>query len=152
MPLRSSPYGYWGSPGRFVLAVLGIVVGLGNLWRLPSLIADNGGSAYLLVYLISLCGLAAPLLINEWVLGRWMRSNMVWGLRHLSRAGQVGRGWQLLGWTALLAAALVLNSALLAPFGLTAIAVGYLALSALIMLSSTALLLPPRSATTKALS
>ncbi|MEC9406286.1 MAG: sodium-dependent transporter [Pseudomonadota bacterium] len=109
MPLRSSPYGYWGSPGRFVLAVLGIVVGLGNLWRLPSLIADNGGSAYLLVYLISLCGLAAPLLINEWVLGRWMRSNMVWGLRHLSRAGQVGRGWQLLGWTALLAAALVLS-------------------------------------------
>ncbi len=109
MPLRSSPYGYWGSPGSFVLAVLGIVVGLGNLWRLPSLIADNGGSAYLLVYLISLCGLAAPLLINEWVLGRWMRSNMVWGLRHLSRAGQVGRGWQLLGWTALLAAALVLS-------------------------------------------
>ena len=63
-----------------------------------------------------------------------------------------GRPQQELGVSVILAAALVLNSALLAPFGLTAIAVGYLALSALIMLSATALLLPSRSATTKALS
>ncbi|MEQ9240484.1 oligosaccharide flippase family protein [Roseovarius indicus] len=62
-----------------------------------------------------------------------------------------GRPQQELGVSVILAAALVLNSALLAPFGLTAIAVGYLALSALIMLSATALLLPSRSATTKAL-
>ncbi len=109
MPLRSSPYGYWSSPGRFVLAALGIVVGLGNLWRLPSLVAEYGGSAYLVIYIVSLCAMAAPLLLNEWVLGRWMRSNMVWGLRHLSREGHVGRGWQLLGWSALIAAALVLS-------------------------------------------
>ncbi|MEQ9676078.1 MAG: oligosaccharide flippase family protein [Roseovarius indicus] len=63
-----------------------------------------------------------------------------------------GRPQQELGVSVILAAALVLNSAVLAPFGLTAIAVGYLALSALIMLSATALLLPSRSATTKALS
>lgn len=109
MPLRSSPYGYWSSPTRFVLAVLGLVIGLGNLWRLPGLVANHGGSAFLLIYLLSLFGLAAPLLINEWLLGRWMRSNIVWGLRHLSQVGNIGRGWQVFGWTALIAAGLVLS-------------------------------------------
>ncbi|WP_348672383.1 sodium-dependent transporter [uncultured Abyssibacter sp.] len=109
MPLRSSPYGYWSSPSRFVLAVLGIVIGLGNLWRLPALVADHGGSAFLVIYLISLFGMASPLLINEWLLGRWMRSNIVWGIQHLSRVGNVARGWQFFGWTALIAAGLVLS-------------------------------------------
>lgn len=109
MPQRASPYGHWASSTHFVLAAAGIVVGLGNVWRLPQSMAEHGGLAFLLVYALCLAGVTAPLMANEWLLGRWMRSNLVWGVRHLSRTGELSRAWEYVGWVALVGAALVLS-------------------------------------------
>ena len=109
MPLRASSYGYWSSTPAFVLVSTGVVVGLGNIWRLPALAAEYGGSAFLLVYVALLLLIGLPLLVSEWVIGRWMRSNVVWGFRHLAKTAKASRGWEALGWMALVSAALVLS-------------------------------------------
>lgn len=92
-----------------MLVATGVVVGLGNIWRLPALTAEYGGSAFLAVYLLFLLLVGLPLLISEWVIGRWMRSNVVWGFRHLAKTAKANRWWELLGWMALVSAALVLS-------------------------------------------
>lgn len=107
--MRASSYGYWSSTPAFVLVATGVVVGLGNIWRLPALAAEYGGSAFLLVYVLLLLLVGLPLLIGEWVIGRWMRSNVVWGFRHLAKTAKASRWWEGLGWMALVSAALVLS-------------------------------------------
>lgn len=107
--MRASSYGYWSSTPAFVLVATGVVVGLGNIWRLPALAAEYGGSAFLLLYVVLLLLVGMPLLISEWVIGRWMRSNVVWGFRHLAKTAKASRWWEGLGWMALVSAALVLS-------------------------------------------
>ena len=109
MPLRASSYGYWSGTPAFVLVATGVVIGLGNIWRLPALAADYGGSAFLVTYLVFLLLVGLPLLISEWVIGRWMRGNVVWGFRHLAKTAKASRWWEALGWMALVSAALVLS-------------------------------------------
>lgn len=107
--MRASSYGYWSGTPAFVLVATGVVVGLGNIWRLPALAAEYGGSAFLLIYVLLLLLVGLPLLIGEWVIGRWMRSNVVWGFRHLAKTAKASRWWEGLGWMALVSAALVLS-------------------------------------------
>lgn len=109
MPLRASSYGYWSGTLPFVLACAGVAIGLGNLWRLPALAAEFGGSAFLIVYAVFLLLMAMPLLLAEFALGRWMRSNVIWGFRHLAQTAKAHRAWEALGWMALLSAAMVLS-------------------------------------------
>lgn len=69
----------------FVLAAAGSAVGLGNVWGFPTLTAQNGGAAFVLVYLVMAFCLAYPALMAELVIGRHARSNAVTALRGLSR-------------------------------------------------------------------
>lgn len=109
MPLRASSYGYWSGTLSFVLASAGVAIGLGNLWRLPALAVEHGGSAFLVLYVVFLLVVGMPLLLAEWTLGRWMRSNIVWGFRHLAQTAKAHRAWVVLGWMALASAAMVLS-------------------------------------------
>jgi len=54
----------------FLFATIGSAVGVGNIWRFPSLVGQNGGGAFLLAYLIIVLGSAIPLLILELAVGR----------------------------------------------------------------------------------
>lgn len=68
-----------------MLAAAGSAVGLGNVWGFPTLTAQNGGAAFVLVYLVMAFCLAYPALMAELVIGRHARSNAVTALRGLSR-------------------------------------------------------------------
>ncbi len=69
--------GQFSSGYGFVLAAAGSAVGLGNIWSFPSQAANNGGGAFVLVYLIMAFALAFPLLIAEMTVGRYSQANPV---------------------------------------------------------------------------
>ena len=58
-----------------VAAAVGSAVGLGNIWRFPYETGDNGGGAFLLIYILSVLFLGIPLLVSEFILGRSSHSN-----------------------------------------------------------------------------
>ncbi|MCE4605979.1 MAG: sodium-dependent transporter [Desulfurococcales archaeon] len=62
-------FGYWASRIGFILAIIGAMVGTGNIWRFPRMAAWYGGGSFLIAWFIALLVLAIPLLIAEGVLG-----------------------------------------------------------------------------------
>ena len=69
--------GQWGSKLGFILAASGSAVGLGNIWRFPYITGENGGAAFVLLYLLCVAFIGLPLLINELALGRRSGKNPV---------------------------------------------------------------------------
>ncbi len=67
----------------FILAAAGSAIGLGNIWSFPTLVAENGGAAFVLVYLILSLLLAYPALVAELMIGRYGQSNPVTALEQL---------------------------------------------------------------------
>src|SRR3954463_8398148 len=60
-----------------VLTMLGVAVGLGNVWRVPYMVGRFGGAAFVLVYLLAAVLLGIPALVAEWALGRYARRGPV---------------------------------------------------------------------------
>ena len=60
----------WSSTWGFLLAAVGFAVGMGNIWRFPYQLGENGGSAFLIIYLLCALGIGLPLLITEISMGR----------------------------------------------------------------------------------
>ena len=60
----------WSSNVGFILACVGSAVGLGNLWKFPYITYENGGGAFVLVYLACILVIGVPILIAELVIGR----------------------------------------------------------------------------------
>lgn len=56
-----------------ILTMIGVAVGLGNVWRFPYMMGQNGGSAFLIVYLVFVLAFAIPAVTAEWSLGRHTR-------------------------------------------------------------------------------
>ncbi|GGN16280.1 sodium-dependent transporter [Halarchaeum nitratireducens] len=82
----------WSSRLGFLLATIGAAVGLGNIWRFPSVVGQNGGGAYLVPYLFAAFVFAVPLLVLEFAVGRSLRTDVVSAFR------TVGRRYAALGW------------------------------------------------------
>ena len=66
------------------MAAAGSAVGLGNIWGFPTQVAENGGAAFVLVYLALTFLLAYPVLIVEMTIGRYAQSSVVSALGSLS--------------------------------------------------------------------
>lgn len=82
-----SARGEFSSRIGFVLAAAGSAVGLGNIWGFPTKVAENGGAAFVLVYLIMAFVLAYPVLMAELIIGRAKRANMVDALGQIGESG-----------------------------------------------------------------
>lgn len=89
----------------FVLAAAGSAVGVGNIWGFPTQVAENGGAAFILVYLIMVVLLAYPMLVAELTIGRLSKSNPVKAMASLSEK----RIWRLTGATAGIAGIVTLS-------------------------------------------
>ena len=86
----SAPRGEFSSRLGFLLAAAGSAVGLGNIWGFPTRAAENGGAAFLLVYLLLAFCLAYPALMAELVIGRHAKANSVTALRSIGGDGPLG--------------------------------------------------------------
>jgi neurotransmitter:Na+ symporter, NSS family len=73
----------WGSKFGFIMAAAGSAVGLGNVWRFPYLTGENGGAAFVLIYIFCVVLVAVPMLINEIALGRLTGKNPVGAVQAL---------------------------------------------------------------------
>ena len=67
---RMSLHGHWSSRMAFILAVTGSAVGLGNVWKFPYVAGQNGGAAFVLVYMACVVLLGMPLMMAEILLGK----------------------------------------------------------------------------------
>ncbi|WP_420634988.1 sodium-dependent transporter [Candidatus Palauibacter sp.] len=100
----NTPRERWGSPLGFILATTGFSVGLGNIWRFPYLVGENGGGAFLLIYVLLALLIGIPLFTAEISLGRRAQATPLAGMRKL-----VGRSpFRLIGWLGAGAAFLIM--------------------------------------------
>ncbi len=86
-----------------VLVAAGSAVGLGNIWRFPSLAADNGGGAFLVIYLLCVLMLGFPLILAEFSVGRSTQQGAVGAYRTLDKR------WNFIGYIGVIAAFLLLG-------------------------------------------
>lgn len=85
--------GEWGSRIGFILAAAGSAIGLGNIWRFPYVTGQNGGAAFLVIYLLCVIVLGLPIMVAELTVGRFTRRNAV-GAFEVIRPGSP---WKLVG-------------------------------------------------------
>ena len=121
----------WATRLGFILAAVGSAVGLGNIWRFPFQTADNGGAAFLVVYLASMLIIGIPAILAEFVVGRRANTDAIGAFRSLGKSnwrfvgaiGILASFWTLSyysvigGWVARYVAGSVTGSALAAPEG-----------------------------------
>ena len=83
----------FGSKLGVILATAGSAVGLGNVWRFPYMAGNNGGAAFIVIYLCCMLLLGIPCMLNEFIIGRHAQTNMVRAYSQLSR----GTMWVAVG-------------------------------------------------------
>lgn len=84
----------------------GSAVGLGNIWKFPYMVGENGGSAFIITYLIISVLITAPVLIAEMSLGRMGGQNVLGTFRTLAPKQ---KAWQGVGWLGLITAFVILS-------------------------------------------
>ncbi|NWN91589.1 sodium-dependent transporter [Marinobacter adhaerens] len=99
----------WTSRMAFILAAVGSAVGLGNIWKFPYITGENGGGAFVLVYLACIFLIGLPVLIAETLIGRRGGQSPVATMRTLTRTEGASKGWRIIGWNGVFAASLVLS-------------------------------------------
>jgi NSS family neurotransmitter:Na+ symporter len=99
----------WSSRWGFLLAAVGFAVGMGNIWRFPYLLGENGGSAFLIIYLACALGIGLPLLITEISIGR--RGQASASKSFINVAVECGRGksWGWVGTLGIFCAFVILS-------------------------------------------
>jgi len=92
--MDTSTRGTWGSRLGFILAATGSAIGLGNIWRYPYVAGQNGGAAFVLMYLACVLAIGIPVLIAELSMGRHTNLNPVGAIKKLSKS----RLWPAVGY------------------------------------------------------
>jgi len=75
--------GFWGSRLGFILAASGSAIGLGNIWKFPYIVGENGGGAFVLIYLVCIFVIGTPIMLAEFTLGRKTNLNPVGAFQSL---------------------------------------------------------------------
>ena len=106
---RQSLHGHWSSRLAFVLAVTGSAVGIGNIWKFPYLAGENGGGAFVFVYLLCVFLIGLPVLMSEILIGRRGRRNPVATMALLGEEEGSSPRWRLLGALGVVAGIFILS-------------------------------------------
>lgn len=106
---RQSIHGQWSGRMAFILAATGSAVGLGNIWKFPYITGENGGGAFVLVYLFFIAAVGIPVMIAEVMLGRRGRQSPINTMRSLATEEGRPQVWSLLGWFGVIAGFLILS-------------------------------------------
>ena len=99
----------WRNKSTFMLAAVGSAVGLGNIWKFPYIAGENGGGAFVLVYLLCLAAVGLPIMIAEIALGRRAKANPIHAMAKLARDSDASSKWALIAFMGVLCAILTLS-------------------------------------------
>ncbi len=91
------------------MATVGSAVGLGNIWKFPYISGENGGGAFVLVYLACITLIGLPIMMAEIMLGRRGRQSPINTMLSLSKEAGATRLWALVGWSGVVAGFLILS-------------------------------------------
>jgi NSS family neurotransmitter:Na+ symporter len=107
MAIASSDSQTWSSGWTFILAAVGAAVGLGNIWRFPYVVGENGGAAFILVYVVCVIFVAIPILIGELMIGRRGSHSPPRAMASVADEAGVAREWSIVAWIGLIAGFLI---------------------------------------------
>lgn len=96
---------HWRSKRGFLLATIGSAVGIGNIWRFSYIAGENGGGAFLVMYVFCILLLSIPIIVAELSLGRRGQG----GVLAAFQSAAPGSIWGKLGWLGLVGAVLILS-------------------------------------------
>lgn len=102
--IPASNRGTFGSRFGFIAAAAGSAIGLGNIWRFPYVTGQNGGGAFLLIYLFFILAIGIPVMLSELVIGRKTQQNPFGAFKTL----KPNQPWFLIGIMGILAAFFIL--------------------------------------------
>lgn len=95
----------WTSKLGFILAAAGSAIGLGAIWKFPYETGENGGSVFILMFIVSTIAIGLPILLAEFVIGRRGQADAVTGLKKQAP----GKYWFLIGWSGFIFSFLILS-------------------------------------------
>jgi NSS family neurotransmitter:Na+ symporter len=75
----------WGSYSGFIFAAVGSAVGIGNIWRFPYVTGENGGGAFLAIYLVVVFTFGLSFMVLELVLGRYYQTSVISALKSIRK-------------------------------------------------------------------
>ena len=97
--------GKFGSRLGIVLATAGSAVGLGNVWRFPYMTGQNGGAAFIIIYLACILFLGIPGMVSEFIVGRHSQTNAARAYASFSRS----KAWGLVGILGIITSTIILG-------------------------------------------
>ncbi len=101
--------GHWSGRLGFVLAASGSAIGLGNIWKFPYMTGENGGSAFVVVYLACIAVVGLPVMMAEILLGRRAQRNPARAMAVLAREARASANWRFVGIAGIVAGAIILS-------------------------------------------
>ena len=106
---RTSSHGEWSSRTAFILAATGSAVGLGNIWKFPYITGENGGGAFVLIYILCVMFIGIPIMLAEVYLGKRGRLNPIASIKYISEKENRSKNWKIIGLIGILAGILILS-------------------------------------------
>jgi len=103
-----SAHGTWSTRFGFLMAAIGSSVGLGNFWRFPYTAGENGGAAFVIIYLLCVVLIAFPILIAELSVGRHARRSAVGSTRKMAFDAGASEMWSIAGWVGMAGGVMIL--------------------------------------------
>ena len=97
--------GSFGTKLGVILATAGSAVGLGNVWRFPYMAGQNGGAAFILIYLVCIFMLGIPGMVGEFIIGRHSAANAARSYKNLSG----GKPWGVIGYMGVFTSMIILG-------------------------------------------
>ncbi|WP_417539394.1 sodium-dependent transporter [Marinobacter sp.] len=101
--------GLWSSRFAFILAATGSAVGLGNVWKFPYIVGENGGGAFVLVYLLCIAIIGVPIMMAEIYIGRSGRHNPIGSMRLVAERNLSSPAWRISAVIGMIAAFVILS-------------------------------------------
>ncbi|QRV24918.1 sodium-dependent transporter [Marinomonas foliarum] len=109
MKNKTSIQGSWASRWIFILAATGSAVGLGNIWKFPYITGENGGGAFVLVYLACILMVGIPIMMAEVFIGRRARKNPINALADVAEESESTKKWGVIGLMGMLSGVLIFS-------------------------------------------
>lgn len=106
---RRGLHSIWKGRWTFILAATGSAVGLGNIWKFPYMTGENGGGAFVLMYLLCIAIIGIPVMMAEIMLGREGRSSPISTMQTLAHKYGAPKWFSLVGWMGAVSGFLILS-------------------------------------------
>jgi NSS family neurotransmitter:Na+ symporter len=97
--------GTWGSKIAFILAATGSAIGLGNIWRFPTNVSQNGGAVFVLVYILAVALIGFTVMLAELTIGRHAQKNPVGAIGYIKPRSP----WKFIGYLGVITGVCILS-------------------------------------------